>query len=184
ALIEKVCVNDVRLVTVLDDDYPRNLRRVHDRPPFLFTRGDHRPDDARAVAVVGTRQASMEGLDAARSIASALSERDVTVVSGLAGGTDAAAHPAALEAGGRTVAVVGTGIERVYPAENRELADRIVESGGAILSQFLPDSPPRRTNFPIRNRTMSGYAVGTVVVEAGAAEGGARAARAPPRRTT
>src|SRR5262249_36542280 len=69
ALIEKVCVNDVRLVTVLDDDYPRNLRRVHDRPPFLFTRGEHRPDDARAVAVVGTRRASMEGLDAARSIA-------------------------------------------------------------------------------------------------------------------
>lgn len=113
----------------------------------------------------------MEGLDAARSIASALSERDVTVVSGLARGIDTAAHQAALDAGGRTVAVVGTGIERVYPAENRELADRIVESGGAILSQFLPDSPPRRTNFPIRNRTMSGYAVGTVVVEAGATSG-------------
>lgn len=176
-LIADVIAEGDDLVTVLDDRYPTNLRLVHDRPPFLFTKGTHRPDDERAIAVVGTRQASPQGLAFARRFAGELAQRDVTVVSGLAKGIDRAAHEGALEHGGRTVAVVGTGIRRTYPAEHRELAQRIVAEGGAILSQFLPDSPPRRENFPLRNRTMSGYAVGTVVVEASETSGAKMQAR-------
>ena len=176
-LIEAAKADGDELVTVLDERYPTNLRLVHDRPPFLFARGDHRPDDERAIAVVGTRQASPAGLRFARRFAGELAERGVTVVSGLAKGVDRAAHEGALDAGGRTVAVIGTGVRRVYPAEHKELALRIVSDGGAILSQFLPDSPPRRENFPLRNRTMSGYAVGTVVVEASSTSGAKMQAR-------
>jgi DNA processing protein len=177
ALIEATCAEGVELVTVLDERYPTNLRLVHDRPPFLFIRGSHDPHDSRAVAVVGTREASGEGLELARSLAGKLAQRDVTVVSGLAKGIHRAAHEATLAAGGRTVAVVGTGIRRVYPAEHRELAERIVEEGGAILSQFLPDAPPRPERFPLRNRTMSGYSIGTVVVEASSTSGAKMQAR-------
>jgi DNA processing protein len=177
ALIEATTTEGIELVTVLDERYPTNLRLVHDRPPFLFIRGRHDPHDSRAVAVVGTRQASAEGLELAGSLAGKLAERDVTVVSGLANGIDRAAHEATLAAGGRTVAVVGTGIRQVYPAEHRELAEQIVEQGGAILSQFLPDAPPRPERFPLRNRTMSGYSIGTVVVEASSTSGAKMQAR-------
>jgi DNA processing protein len=154
------------LVTVLDEGYPTNLCSVYDRPPFLFIRGRLEPGDERAIAVVGTRRASEEGLRQAGLVARGLAERGVTVVSGLAAGIDTAAHMATLDAGGRTVAVMGTGILSVYPRQNAELAERIVQSGGALLSQFWPSSPPTPYRFPMRNRTMSGLALGTVVVEA------------------
>jgi DNA processing protein len=165
------------LVTVLDEGYPTNLRSVYDRPPFLFVRGRLEPGDERAIAVVGTRRASDEGLRQADRLARGLVDRGVTVVSGLAAGIDTAAHEAALAAAGRTVAVMGTGIRRVYPRENAELAERIVASGGALLSQFWPDSPPTRYRFPMRNRTMSGLARGTVVVEASDTSGARMQAR-------
>lgn len=165
-----------RLLTAIDPDYPANLRRVYDRPPFLFVRGDLREEDDRAIAVVGTRQASSRGLGLARKIATMLAERGVTVISGLAAGIDTAAHTAALEAGGRTLAVMGTGIDKVYPAPNRLLADRITEHG-ALLSQFWPGSPPRGSNFPLRNVVTSGVAVGTVVVEASSTSGAKMQAR-------
>ena len=165
-----------RLITVLDPDYPANLRRVYDRPPFLFILGDLAPEDARAIAVVGTRQASPRGLALAQKIATALAERDVTVISGLAAGIDTAAHEAALAADGRTLAVMGTGIDRVYPKANTDLARRITERG-ALLSQFWPGSPPRGYNFPLRNVVTSGVAVGTVVVEASSTSGAKMQAR-------
>jgi DNA processing protein len=165
-----------RLVTVLDDDYPLNLRQVYNRPPFLFIRGDLLPDDNRAVAVVGTRSASPKGLEQAAALARQLAEREVTVLSGLAKGIDAAAHEAALAAGGRTVAVMGTGIDRVYPAEHRDLADRIVGQG-ALVSQFWPEAPPTRYSFPMRNVVMSGMALGTVVIEASPTSGAKMQAR-------
>jgi DNA processing protein len=167
----------VSLVTVLDDDYPTNLRLVYNRPPFLFVRGDLRPDDERAVAVVGTRQASPAGHEQASLLARELASHGVTVLSGLALGIDTAAHQATLDAGGRTVAVMGTGIHRVYPAKNRELAEQIVASGGALVSQFWPDAPPAQWAFPMRNVVMSGMAVGTVVVEASSASGAKMQAR-------
>ncbi len=165
-----------RLVTVLDDDYPLNLRLIFNLPPFLFWRGTLRPDDARSVAVVGTRQATVEGVRQAGEMARALTELEVTVASGLAKGIDTAAHEATLAAGGRTLAVIGTGILRCYPAENRALAERIAENG-AVVSQFWPDSAPTRSSFPMRNVTMSGITQGSVVIEASATSGAKMQAR-------
>jgi len=176
-LIDALEAEDVRLLTVLDNDYPWNLRLVYDRPPFLFVRGRLESTDKRAIAVVGTRAASTAGLEQADRLARGLADRGVTVVSGLAKGIDTAAHEGALAAGGRTIAVVGTGIRLVYPRENAALAERIVKSGGALVSQFWPDSPPTRYRFPMRNRTMSGLALGTVVVEASHTSGARMQAR-------
>ncbi len=167
---------DTRLITVLDEEYPSNLRRVYDRPPFLFVRGTLTKDDARSVAIVGTRRASDAGRALAREMAAALSERGVTVISGMAAGIDTEAHTATLDAGGRTIAVMGTGIDRVYPKQNEALAERIAENG-ALLSQFWPDAPPRGTNFPLRNVVTSGVAIGTVVIEASSTSGAKMQAR-------
>lgn len=161
-----------RMVGILDDAYPARLREIHQAPPFLFAAGTLLPDD-RAIAVVGSRKASPRSLDIASSIAAALASEHVTVLSGLAVGIDAAAHTAALEAGGRTVAIIGTGIAKQYPAVNRALQAEI-ERRGLVLSQFWPDAPPQKHNFLMRNAVMSGYGRATVVVEAGE-QSGARA---------
>jgi DNA processing protein len=158
------------LLTVLDAEYPVNLRGVHDRPPLIFVAGRLNPGDARSVAVVGARRASDAGLATARRVAEGLVADGHTVVSGLAAGIDTAAHTAALDAGGRTVAVVGTGLKHSYPAENASLQQRIAETG-AVVSQFWPDAPPRRQSFPMRNAVMSGLALGTVIVEASPTSG-------------
>ena len=154
----------VRLITILDDDYPMNLRLVYNPPPFLFVRGRLMPEDDHSVAVVGTRQPRPEGIAQAKQLAGDLARRSVTVLSGLAKGIDSAAHTAALEAGGRTVAVMGTGMGRIYPPENEGLAEAIL-GNGALVSQFWPMAPPTRYSFPMRNVVMSGMAVGTVVIE-------------------
>lgn len=167
---------DVRLTTVLDDDYPASLRTVFNLPPFLFFRGRLEPSDAFSVAVVGTRQASIEGVASAQRLSRDLTAAAVVVVSGLAMGIDTAAHEATLDAGGRTIAVIGTGINRTYPAENAGLAERIVASG-AVVSQFWPDAPPSTYSFPRRNITMSGMTQGTVVVEASHTSGAKLQAR-------
>ena len=161
---------DAQLLTVLADGYPAALRMIHDHPPFLVARGTIEPDDDRAIAVVGTRRPSEEGVRAASGIAGALAGRGITVVSGLAEGIDTAAHAGALNAGGRTLAVFGTGISRVYPESNRALA-RAIAASGATLSQFWPDMAPSRWSFPVRNIVTSGLGIGTVVVEAGPTSG-------------
>jgi DNA processing protein len=148
-----------------DDDYPAQLRGIREMPPLLFTMGSAQPDH-RAVAVVGAREASSRGLQITRAVATDLVERGITVVSGLASGVDTAAHRAALTAGGRTVAVIGTGIRRSYPPANRALQDHIAEVG-LVVSQFWPNAPANRRSFPMRNAVMSGYAAATIVVEAG-----------------
>ena len=152
-----------------DDDYPEQLRGIHQMPPILFSRGMTAADH-RAIAVVGTRQASPHGLKIATAVASELARNGVTVVSGLAKGIDSAAHRAALACGGRTVAVIGTGINRAYPRENADLQERIARDG-LVISQFWPDAPPSRQSFPMRNAVMSGYSAATVVVEAPAKSG-------------
>jgi DNA processing protein len=166
----------MRFVTVLDAEYPVNLRTIHNRPPFLFVRGELLPDDERSVAVVGTRQPSALGLESARKVSAGLVAAGFTVVSGLALGIDGRAHETALELGGRTVAVVGTGLRRTYPAAHAELAARIAETA-AVVSQFWPDSPPTKTSFPMRNVVMSGLALATVVIEASARSGARMQAR-------
>lgn len=155
----------IRIVTVLDADYPAQLLTIHQRPPFVMVRGTLDPGDARGVAVVGTRSATPRGLEAAANLAHALAARRVPVISGLAAGIDTAALTAAVDAGGRTVAVIGTGLRRAYPAQNADLQERIATTG-LVLSQFWPDAPPTKVTFPMRNAVMSGYAAATVVIEA------------------
>ena len=164
-----------RLLSILDGDYPARLRGIHQAPPALFARGTLVRDDL-AVSVVGSRQASSRGLGIAAGVAGELAARGVTVLAGLALGIDTAAHRAALEAGGRTVSVIGTGIDRAYPAQNAGLQEEIA-ARGLVLSQFWPGAPPQRHNFLMRNATMSGYGLATVVVEAGEQSGSRAQAR-------
>ena len=152
------------LVTVFDDRFPSRLRSVVDVPPFLFAKGSLLSNDL-GVSVVGSRKCSPEGATFAHDTACMLCERGLTVIAGLAEGVDSFAHRATLEAGGRTVAFIGTGINRCYPASNREL-QKSIEKRGLVLSQFWPDSPPTKQTFPMRNALMSGYGLATVVVEA------------------
>lgn len=152
-------------LTFQDPEYPAQLREIHEMPPVLFHRG-HLLADEIGVSVVGSRQASPHGLDIARSVATGLADREITVIAGLAKGIDSAAHQAALDAGGRTVAVIGTGINQSYPAENKDLQAQIARDG-LVLSQFWPFAPPTRHTFPMRNAVMSGFGRATVVVEAG-----------------
>ena len=140
-----------QLVTVLDDGYPVNLRTVHDRPPILFVAGSMASRDARSVAIVGARRAGDAGLAAAGALAGALARGGYVVISGLAAGIDTAAHEAALAAGGRTVAVIGTGLRHSYPPENAALQRRIA-SEGAVVSQFWPDAPAQPQELPAAQR--------------------------------
>jgi DNA processing protein len=172
-----------QLLTILDEGYPQNLRTVHDRPPFVFVSGALSARDDRSVAVIGARQATPEGLATTTVIAKGLVEAGYVVVSGLAAGVDAAAHRAARAAGGRTVAVIGTGLRHAYPAENAPLQTQIAAEG-AVVSQFWPETPASRETFPMRNAVMSGLALGSVVVEASHRSGArlqARLARAHGR---
>lgn len=163
------------LVTILDSDYPARLRGIHQAPPILFARGTLIADDS-AVSVVGSRKASDRGLVIATGVARELVSRDVSVIAGLALGIDTAAHRAALAAGGRTVAIIGTGINRTYPPQNADLHAEIA-ARGLLLSQFWPDAPPQKQNFLMRNAAMSGYGLATVVVEAGEHSGARAQAR-------
>jgi DNA processing protein len=174
--LEAAATAGATLVTVLDEGYPANLRLIPNLPPFLFYRGDLRDEDARSVAVVGTRKASDTGLQRAAQMATLLAERHVTVVSGLARGIDTAAHRSALDAGGRTLAVMGTGITQCYPAENRDISEEIA-SNGALVSQFWPTRPPGKDTFPRRNIVTSGISQGSVVIEASSTSGAKMQAR-------
>lgn len=166
----------MRLITLLDAEYPENLRGVYDRPPFVFVRGKLLDSDAEAVAVVGTRQPTAAGLELAHALSSELVQAGYCVLSGLAAGIDGAGHLAALECGGRTVAVIGTGLRRSYPSTHAALQDRIAREG-AVVSRFWPDAPPTRRSFPMRNAVMSGMALATVVVEASSTSGARMQAR-------
>ncbi|BCY09231.1 DNA-processing protein DprA [Actinoplanes sp. L3-i22] len=163
---------DAQLTTVLDPDYPANLRMVPDAPPFLFHRGHLDISDARSIAVVGTREATADGRARAARMARGLSDAGIVIVSGLARGIDTVAHTTVLDCDHRTVAVIGAGIAaKVYPPENTPLADRIINGGGVVVSQFWPTDPPEQWRFPARNITMSGYTQGTVVIEASSTSG-------------
>jgi DNA processing protein len=161
--------------TVLDSPYPARLRGIHEAPPVLFAHGELRRQDL-AVSVVGSRKASERGRAMAAAIARELVALELTVVSGLAEGIDTAAHRSAMDAGGRTVAIIGTGINKYYPAANRALQDEVA-ARGLVLSQFWPDAPPQKRTFLMRNATMSGYGMATIVVEAGETSGARAQAR-------
>lgn len=166
----------IRMVSVLDPGYPSNLRMIHQHPPVLFMRGTADTRDAASVAVVGTRHPTERGIDQARQLVTGLAASGVPVISGLAAGIDSAVHTAALAAGGRTVAVIGTGIDRAYPPQNASLQEEIAAKG-LLVSQFLPGSSPTKASFPMRNAVMSGYALATVVIEAADRSGSRMQAR-------
>jgi DNA processing protein len=159
-----MCVPTSILLEPSDPGYPALLARIAS-PPTLHVRGLLDPRDACAIAIVGSRRATAYGVDVAERLAADLAVRGVTIVSGLARGIDTAAHRGALGAGGRTLAVLGTGIDIVYPPENADLAAEVT-ARGALLSQFPPGTRPHPWNFPARNRTIAGLALGVVVVEA------------------
>jgi len=161
---------DIRLVLETDEDYPGALRSIADSPLYLFVRGTIEARDETAVAIVGTRHATEYGRSVAAKFATELSHRGITVVSGLARGIDTAAHHGALEAGGRTFAVCGCGLDINYPADNKNLATNIAQSG-ATLSEFPPTVQPEAWHFPARNRIISGLSLGVIVVEAGERSG-------------
>ncbi|MCH2181252.1 MAG: DNA-processing protein DprA [Mariniblastus sp.] len=158
------------------ENYPPLLKQIHDPPNILYQQGELLPQDEVAIAVVGTRHASNYGKKVAERLARGLASSGVTVVSGLARGVDAVAHRAALAAGGRTVAVLGSGLLDLYPAEHDDLAREICQQG-AVLSELPPRSPPRRSAFPQRNRIVSGLSLGVVVVEAAERSGALISAR-------
>ena len=165
AEVERLARAGVQVLTWDDAAYPSNLRKVYNAPPLLYVRGSIEKRDEWAVAVVGTRRASVYGKEAARMVSRGLAQAGVTIVSGLARGIDTVAHQACLEAGGRTLAVLGCGVDVTYPASNARLADEIVERG-ALLSEYALGTRPDARNFPPRNRIISGLTLGTVVVEA------------------
>ena len=165
-------VADAGLAVIVwgDAEYPAGLRAIASAPPVLYVRGVLEPEDEAAVAIVGSRRATAYGEEMARELARELGRRGLTIVSGLARGIDAAAHRGALEVGARTVAVLGSGLDRIYPPEHQGLAADVAVSG-ALLSEFPLGTAPLRLHFPRRNRIISGLSLGVVVVEAGVESG-------------
>ena len=166
----------VTILTEADESYPALLHEIHDPPGVLFVRGGFQPPDALAIAIVGTRHASQYGLGQAERLASSMARAGLTVISGLARGVDAAAHRGALAAGGRTVAVLGSGVLNVYPPEHERLAEEVT-AAGALISEAPPRAEPLSGAFPQRNRLISGLALGVIVVEAAQRSGALITAR-------
>jgi len=166
----RVATQGISILTWEDELYPKRLKVIDQPPPVLYERGALSDEDSWAVAVVGTRRVSAYGRQVAEDVAAFLANSGVTVVSGLARGVDAIAHQSALKAGGRTIAVLGCGVDRIYPPEHMQLAEKIIASG-AILSDYAPGTAPDAANFPPRNRIISGLSMATVVVEAGETSG-------------
>jgi DNA processing protein len=158
--------HSARVVTLADPDYPPLLREIHDPPTVLYTLGDLLPRDRHAIGVIGTRKPSHYASDAAKKLSFQLARAGITVASGLARGIDTLAHQAALAAKGRTIAVLGSGLARIYPPDNIPLAEKITSSG-AVITEFPMDTTADRQTFPMRNRIISGISFGVLVVEAG-----------------
>lgn len=155
----------IKVVSLVDRDYPTNLRQISDAPPVLYYKGTLLSQDDLAIAVVGSRNATVYGRQVTEKLVSELASRGLVIVSGLARGIDAIAHRAALSAGGRTIAVLGSGVDMIYPPENRSLAEKISQNG-ALVSEFPLGFPSVPSNFPARNRIISGLSLGVLVTEA------------------
>jgi len=168
--LAQIAAQGIQILTWEDDLYPPQLKEIDQPPPVLYVRGQLTAEDAWAIAVVGTRRVTAYGRQVTEELASFLAANGLTVVSGLARGVDAIAHQAAIKAGGRTVAVLGCGVDRVYPPEHAQLAEKIC-AHGALISDYAPGTPPDASNFPPRNRIISGLSKATVVVEAGETSG-------------
>lgn len=177
AFVDEVERSDCQVLTWDSPDYPSLLRQISAPPPVLYVRGSFEPVDQWSVAVVGTRRLSAYGRVITQKLVSSLVANGVTVVSGLARGIDAIAHKTAVEQGGRTLAVLGSGVDHIYPPEHKPLVEQIVNGQGAIVSEYPLGTPPDSKNFPGRNRLISGLALGVLVVEAGQRSGALITAR-------
>ena len=171
-LLGKISVN---IITYQDELYPRNLLNIYDRPPYIYVRGNLNKDDIN-IAIVGSRAASTYGKYTTERISRELALKGLTVVSGMARGIDSAAHRGAITAQGRTIAILGSGLDVIYPPENKKLFADIIQNG-AVISEFPLGTPPRSANFPARNRIISGMSYGVVIVEAGEKSGSLITAR-------
>ena len=167
---DKIEKQGIKILTWKDETYPQRLKEIDQPPPVLYIRGEYLPDDLFAVAIVGTRRVTPYGRQITEELSAFLAAHGMTVISGLARGVDAVAHQATLKAGGRTIAVLGSGVDQIYPPEHRQLAEQMMERG-AIISDFAPGTPPEASNFPPRNRIISGLSLAVVVVEAGETSG-------------
>jgi DNA processing protein len=164
AELAEVEKKNVKVLTLEDDDYPKNLKNIYDPPPVLYVKGGILPSDIKAIGIVGTRRASRYGLEMARKLAEELALLGITIISGLAAGIDTSAHQGAIDAQGRTIAAMGSGIDIVYPYQNKDLAAQI-ERSGALVSEFPIGTKSEKGNFPRRNRIISGLSLGVIVVE-------------------
>lgn len=169
-VMKRVADSGVQVITWDDDAYPRRLKEIDQPPPLLFVRGSINVEDDWAVSVVGTRRVTPYGRQVASEIARYLAQNGVTVVSGLARGVDAIAHQTAMQAGGRTLAILGSGVDTIYPPEHRKLAEDISKQG-AVISDYPLGTQPESRNFPPRNRIIAGLSLATIVVEAGETSG-------------
>lgn len=166
----KIEAQGIQIFTWQDESYPARLREIDQPPPVLYVRGEYFPDDVFAVAIVGTRKVTPYGRQVTEEIASFLAANGITIISGLARGVDVIAHQTALKAGGRTLAVLGSGVDKIYPPEHRGLAEQMM-TRGAIISDYAVGTPPDASNFPPRNRIISGLSLAVVVVEAAETSG-------------
>jgi len=167
---EKIEQQGIKILTWQDVAYPQRLKEIDQPPPVLYIRGEYLPDDLFAVAIVGTRRVTPYGRQITEELSAYLAANGMTVISGLARGVDALAHQTALKAGGRTIGILGSGVDKIYPPEHRALAEQMMERG-AIISDYAPGTPPEASNFPPRNRIISGLSLAVVVVEAGETSG-------------
>lgn len=168
--VNKAKHEGIDIIDFWDESYPENLKRIYDPPAFIFVKGTLSKQDKYAISIVGTRLPSSYGKVVAEKIAKELAQKGLVIVSGLARGIDTISHWAAVQSGGRTISVMGSGLDHIYPGENKKLAEKIIEQG-ALISEFPMGTKPDAVNFPRRNRIISGLALGTIVVEAGLKSG-------------
>lgn len=166
--LEKLSEENIKILTILDKNYPARLKEIYDPPYIIYMKGELKPEDEFSIAIVGTRRLSIYGQQAAEKISSELAQAGVTIISGLAQGIDTIAHLSALENNSRTIGVLGSSIKKkeIFPMSNSHLAEKISQGRGAILSEYPPGSFPLKHHFPTRNRIVSGLSLGTVVIEA------------------
>lgn len=158
--------NNIKIITIQDEEYPVNLKNIYDKPIILFAKGNLNLLNNKSVSIVGCRNCSLYGKNVAKKLAYALAKNNFTIISGLAKGIDKNAHIGALEASGNTIAVIGNGLDNVYPYENKELAEQIVKNNGLIITEYIVGTKPEKMNFPARNRIISALSQGIIVVEA------------------
>lgn len=166
AYFTKIQDQGIKILTIFDASYPKRLKQIYDPPIIIYYKGDILESDFNAIGIVGTRKVTGYGKNITQQFSYTLSQKNLTIVSGLARGVDTIAHKAAIEAGGRTLAILGGGLNKIFPPENTSLVEQIIRGHGAVISEFPPDYPSVAGNFPARNRIISGLSMGVLVTEA------------------